>query len=247
MDFKKQTIVRCPTARTEGLLVESVGGETVIYDLESKEAHCLKALAAAVFVHADGYNTTADIAELAGHRLGTPVSEADVKDAVAQLEQHALLDKPLAIHDGLSRREAVQRFAAAAGVAVATPLVASVMAPTASAAGSKIPTGQCCGSTATNCAGLNPSCQSGHCCQNLSSKDCNQCKCVGDKNDCSTAQCTPCSPCTGCPDLLVTFNGVPATLVACGKTSGGKCCYPEFPGSANCCTVFIVGNTLEVC
>src|SRR5436305_1083276 len=243
MDFKKQTIVRCPTARTEGLLVESVGGETVIYDLESKEAHCLKALAAAVFVHANGYNTTADIAELAGHRLGTPVSEADVKDAVAQLEQHALLDKPLAIHDGLSRREAVQRFAAAAGVAVATPLVASVMAPTASAAGSKIPTGQCCGSTATNCAGLNPSCQSGHCCQNLSSKDCNQCKCVGDKNDCSSTQCS--QPAGACPPITVIVNGLPKILVACASTSSGKCCYPDSNG--NCCTVFTVGNTLEAC
>src|SRR5947207_1171234 len=145
MGSKKLTVVSRPTARAEGLLIETVGDETVVYDLESKEAHCLKALAAVVFAHADGHNTTADIAELAGHRLGTPVTEAEVGDAVAQLEQCALLDVSLVVRDGISRRQAVRRFATVAGAAAATPLIASVMAPTASAAGSQLQPGLCCG------------------------------------------------------------------------------------------------------
>ena len=71
----------------EGLLVETLGDETVIYDLESKEAHCLKELAAVAFAYADGINSSADIAELAGYRLGRPVTEDEVGDSLAQLEE----------------------------------------------------------------------------------------------------------------------------------------------------------------
>jgi hypothetical protein len=83
---RKQTAIARPIARTEGLLIESVGEETVVYDLDTKEAHCLKALAATVFMYADGARTAADIAELSSYRLETSVSDADVKDAVKQLE-----------------------------------------------------------------------------------------------------------------------------------------------------------------
>ena len=89
---RKQTAITRPVARAEGLLVESVGEETVVYDLDTKEAHCLKSLAAAVFMYADGTKTASDIAELAAYRMGTPVTEAEVKDAFAQLESCALLD-----------------------------------------------------------------------------------------------------------------------------------------------------------
>jgi len=243
MSSRKRSVISRPSAREEGLLIEAVGDETVIYDLESKEAHCLKALAAVVFAHADGTNTTAEIAELASHRIGSPVTDEEVRDAVAQLEQCGLLDVALVVRDGLSRREAVVRFASVAGVAVATPLIASVVAPTAQAAGSQIPTGQCCGSTTTNCTGLNPTCASGHCCQNLSSKDCNQCKCVGDKNDCSSTQCS--GPVGSCPSITVIVNGVSVTVQPCATTSGGKCCYPD--SNLNCCTVFTVGNTVNIC
>lgn len=231
---RKQTVLIRPIARATGLLVETVGDETVVYDLESKEAHCLKSLAAVVFAHADGRNTAAEIAELAEYRLGRTVSEAEVAEAVAQLEQRALLDTPLVVRDGLSRREAVQRFAAAAA---AGPLIVSVMAPTALASGSTVAPGGCCGSsttgTNTTCVGLNPVCTSNHCCQNLSSKDCNQCKCVGDKNDCSI-----CANVGGgtCPNM--TLNGV--STPACGTTSSGACCYPDANG--NCCTVFTSGT-----
>jgi hypothetical protein len=242
---RKQTAIARPVARTEGLLVESVGEETVIYDLNTKEAHCLKSLAAAVFSYANGSNTTEDIAELAAYRLGTPVSAADVADAVSQLEGCALLDSPLAVRDGLSRREAVGKFAKIGVVATATPLIASVLAPAAALAGSKIPTGGCCGDTKTDrCTGGNPLCESNHCCQNTdaTAKACNPCKCVGDKNDCSVQQCDP-TQASLCPDI--TINGVPTQ--SCGKKSGslgGSCCYPDFNGE--CCTVVLNTNGLDV-
>jgi hypothetical protein len=238
---RKQTAITRPVARTEGLLVETVGEETVVYDLDTKEAHCLKSLAASVFMYADGDRTASDIAELAAYRMGTPVTEADVTDAVKQLESCALLEAgPLVIRDGVTRRTVMSRGMKIAGVATATPLIASVMAPVASATQSLIKTGECCGHTPDNCTGGNPLCESGHCCQNLSSKDCNQCKCVGDKNDCSTDQCA--NAAGTCPAQVI--NGI--STAACGQTSSGKCCYPD--ANNNCCTVFFTpGSTVLNC
>jgi hypothetical protein len=234
---RKQTAITRPVARTEGLLVETVGDETVAYDLNTKEAHCLKSLAAAVFMYADGSKTSSDIAELAAYRMGTPVTEADVNDALAQLESRALLDAGpvVVVRNGISRRDAIKRFSAVAGVATVTPLIATVSASAAGSQNSLVPTGGCCGHTPDTCTGGNPLCVSGHCCQNTdaTAKQCNPCKCVGDKNDCSTDQCdnplgaTVCDPLPG--------------HTPCGKTSAGKCCYK--PGDATstepCCTVFL--------
>jgi hypothetical protein len=240
---RKQTAITRPVARTEGLLVETVGEETVVYDLDTKEAHCLKSLAAAVFMYADGNRTACDIAELAAYRMGTPVTEAEVADAVTQLESRALLDAgPLLIRDGLSRREFGSRAAKIAGVMTATPLIASVMAPAASAALSQVPTGECCGHAPDNCAGGNPLCESGHCCQNVGGPghECNACKCVGLKNDCSVNQCG--NPAGSCPNIDIA--GV--STAACGTTSSGRCCYPD--SSAVCCVVvFNSAGTDVVC
>jgi hypothetical protein len=218
--------------------VESVGDETVVYDTNTSEAHCLKSLAAAVFTYADGSRTAADIAELAAYRMGTPVTEAEVKDAVAQLDSRALLDAgPVVVRNGngISRRDALKRFGAVAGVAAATPLIATVSA-SAAPGDSLIPTGGCCGDTKNGdtCTGGNPLCQSNHCCQNLdaTAKACNECKCVGDRNDCSQDQCanplggTVCDPVPG--------------HTACGKTSSGRCCYRLTANPSDpCCTVFL--------
>lgn len=124
----------CPLARGEGLLVETIGDETVVYDLESKEAHCLKGLAAVAFAHADGDNSLTDIAELAGYRLGRPVTEDEVGDSLAQLEEHGLVSASgPEQRDGLSRREALRTFAAAGA---GTVLISTVAAPLAAASGS---------------------------------------------------------------------------------------------------------------
>jgi hypothetical protein len=232
---RKQTAIARPVARTEGLVIETVGDETVVFDVDSKEAHCLKSLAAAVFMYADGSRTTSDIAELAAYRMGTPVTEADVTDAVSQLDSRSLLDQgPVVVRNGISRRDALKRFGAVAGVAAATPLIATVSA-SAAPGDSKIPTGGCCGDTRSDtCTGGNPLCQSGHCCQNLdaTAKQCNPCKCVGDKNDCSTDQCSAANGTTGC----LTLNG----HTACGKTNGGRCCYVAASDPDQvCCTVFL--------
>src|SRR3954453_368269 len=93
----KVTAKAVPAARSDGLLIEPVGDETVIYDTDSKQAHCLKPLAAIVFSCCDGQATAAEIAATAHRRLGEKVSEADVADAVAQLESLGLLRTALVV------------------------------------------------------------------------------------------------------------------------------------------------------
>jgi hypothetical protein len=121
-----------PVARDEGLLVENVGDETVIYDDKTKEAHCLSPLAAVVFAHCNGRTSVERLATLAAERLDHSVEDADVMDALAQLEERELLAVPL--RGGVSRRDMLRRSAAVTGGAALAPLITSVAAPPAIAA-----------------------------------------------------------------------------------------------------------------
>ena len=125
-----------PVARKEGLLVEPVGDETVVYDAKTKEAHCLSPLTAAVFAHCDGDTTIAELTSVTAERLGEPVEASRVLDALAQLEERDLMAVPAKTRDDLSRRDMLRRSAAAAGGVAMAPLITSVVAPNAIAANS---------------------------------------------------------------------------------------------------------------
>ncbi len=191
-----------PQARTDALLVEQVDAETVVYDTESKQVHCLGPLAAAVFAHCDGRTAPARLATLAGERLGTAVGEDEVAAALSQLEERRLLARPpLVLHDGLSRREMMRRSVLAGAAVAAVPLITSIAAPTAAMAVTGIPTG------CTGC-GKNSDCRSGHCCQNVAGKKCNQTCCVQDNNSCQLvdknckSNCACTVPLAGCDNVV---------------------------------------------
>ncbi len=135
MPNRSDPLITRPLARSERLLIEAVGHESVIYDQETSVAHALMPLAAAVFMYADGNNTTEEIAELAGYRLATAVTTAEAAAAVSELDVLGLLDNSArdeaSADGGFSRRDALKLFAAT-GVGVA--LVSSVAAPAALAA-----------------------------------------------------------------------------------------------------------------
>lgn len=121
---------KLPTARAEGLLVERVGDEVVIFDVESTDSHCLGSLAAAVFDNCDGRTSLEGIAEAASHRLGRPVDVERVQDAIGQLADRKLLS---VVGDGISRRDLMKRGAI---VAFSAPLIATVSATPAVAGAS---------------------------------------------------------------------------------------------------------------
>ena len=69
---------KLPLARSEGLLVEELGDETLVYDRESHEAHCLNRSAALVWRHCDGTTTVADMVSLLQQELDIPADESMV-------------------------------------------------------------------------------------------------------------------------------------------------------------------------
>ncbi len=117
-----------PLARSEDLLTEQIGAETIVYDSRSRDAHCLSPVAAVVFARSDGRTSPADLATIAGDELGERVDVGLVEQALAELEEHDLIVAPPQ-GDGISRRQFARRTAAAGGAAFALPLVTSVVMP----------------------------------------------------------------------------------------------------------------------
>lgn len=155
-----------PLARSHGLLMEEVDSEKVIFDEESKQAHCLTPLASVVFDHCDGRTSAVELAGIATDQLAEPVSEHHVDQALAQLEDRGLLGGPLPIT--LSRREMVQKSAAfGAAAAAAVTLISTVDPPMAQAVNCS---GQVCSRT--------PQCNFGGCGQKTCTCVSNTCQCV---------------------------------------------------------------------
>jgi hypothetical protein len=137
-----------PAARTTGLVIRDVGGETVVYDVERHEAHCLNRTAALVFRHADGTRSLPELAAVLASESGSCMDGQAVRLALEQLAGANLLegrnaqrgpDPPLA---SAGRRQAMLRVGL--GAAFLAPVVTSLLVPTpAEAAGTCIPQAAC--------------------------------------------------------------------------------------------------------
>ena len=121
-----KTTVQLPVARTEHLIIEEVGPETVVYDEHTGQAHHLSPLAAVVFARSDGRTSMTQLAEFASSRLSEPVDEGHIKVALAHLDEIELL---AASPRTISRRTMLRRTGAAAGVAFAAPVITSITTP----------------------------------------------------------------------------------------------------------------------
>ena len=63
-----------PVARKEGLVIQEMPDEVLVYDLETNKAHCLNKTAAFVWNACDGKNSVAEITKLFGNQSGKPVA-----------------------------------------------------------------------------------------------------------------------------------------------------------------------------
>jgi hypothetical protein len=161
-----------PRARDEGLLIEHVNDETVVFDTETREAHCLSPLAAVVFAHSNGRTSPEGLAAFATERLGQPVDVDGVEEALAQLDERKLLEPS----PGITRRHMIGKSAAVGGLVLTAPLITSVVPPASAAASSAtcggpfpLPTVLCC--PCQTCSGANKD----ECCQPPFT---NKCQCV---------------------------------------------------------------------
>ena len=123
-----------PRARQDGLLVDTVGEELLIYDQNSHTAHCLSPIAACVWRHCDGERDVTALAQLTG------ASENLVADALRELREKDLVDaeSPLmqSTVPGISRRELIGRGVRYGAAAAAVPLIVSATAATPAMASS---------------------------------------------------------------------------------------------------------------
>jgi len=119
-----------PQAREDGLVVQELEDETLVYDLLNHKAHCLNRAARAVWRLCDGTRDEAALARLLAKELAGDADEDVVRLALGDLERARLLREPLRAGPRVSRRRLIQRL----GQSIALPLVVSIVSPTAAQA-----------------------------------------------------------------------------------------------------------------
>jgi len=123
---------RAPMARRDGLLIETLPDEVLVYDLDRKKAHCLNQTAALIWNRCDGKTSVTELTQILKDISQEPVDDEVIWLALDQLGKSHLLAERIARPDEtprLSRRQLMRRV----GLAVSLPLVVSILAPTASA------------------------------------------------------------------------------------------------------------------
>ena len=149
-----------PTARRQGLVIQRLDDEVLVYDLERHRAHCLNLAAAAIWEQCDGQTSVPEMVRRLQAAIDPAVDEAFVMHGLGQLSKRRLLLQRVARGADLSRREALRRFGLAA--AVGLPVVASILAPTAAEAVTCAGNGGACGGPGlpccTGCACINGMC-----------------------------------------------------------------------------------------
>lgn len=150
--MNQHDITCTPQARVDGLIVQELPGELLIYDQTRNKAHCLNRTAASVWRACDGRTPLDVIAARVIGQEDRELAEQIVCLALAQLERAHLLEGRIPVKPGLSRRVLLKRLGQAA--AITLPIVASLLAPEAAQAGSY-------------CASLGEMCMSVPCCTGL--------------------------------------------------------------------------------
>lgn len=121
-----KSATRLPQARTDNLVIRALDDETLVYDMERDEAHCLNHTAALVWNQCDGKTTATQAARALGEELDTTVDPDLVWLAIKQLQKFHLVEGA-GKSPSVTRRELVLKYAP---VALALPVIMSISAPT---------------------------------------------------------------------------------------------------------------------
>lgn len=144
---------RLPRALTDNLVIRELDDETLIYDTDRDEAHCLNHTAALVWEHCDGETTAKQAARSLQTELGAAVDTDLVWLAVKQLRRFHLVESATK-GPAVSRRDLVLKYAPAA---LALPVIMSISAPVPAQSAS-------CGTSGAPCgAGFPPCCSTFSC------------------------------------------------------------------------------------
>src|SRR5882672_2710045 len=149
-----------PCSRTDNLVIRELDDETLVYDSERNEAHCLNQTAALVWKQCNGKTTAAQAAQFLQSSLNVVVDADLIWLAVRQLERFRLVE-PASKSRSVSRRKLILKYAPAA---LALPAIMSITAPTPAQSASCTPPNAVIGcpcSTDSDCASFN--CNGGIC------------------------------------------------------------------------------------
>lgn len=151
-----------PQIRRNGLVVQEMPDEVLVYDLNTNKAHCLNESAATVFHACDGTNSISDIV-LSFERNGNKVTEDFVWLAIDGLNENGLLEAGTASRfAGQSRRDVLKKIGFASVIAI--PVIASLVAPRNALASNSCTCAALTPSGNTFCATLSPpSCPKNSC------------------------------------------------------------------------------------
>jgi hypothetical protein len=117
-----------PSARKNGLVIQEMPDELLVYDLDTNKAHCLNNTAAFVWKSCDGKTSVSDMAALMDLESGSKVPEDLIWLAIDQLSENKLLEEDLrANFNGQSRRAVIKKIGLASVIAI--PVIASLVAP----------------------------------------------------------------------------------------------------------------------
>jgi hypothetical protein len=144
---------RLPKARTDNLVVRELDDETLVYDMDRDQAHCLNQTAALVWKQCDGKTTASEAARALKKELDAPVDADVIWLAVTQLQRFHLVDVS-GKSPAVSRRDLVLKYAPAA---LALPVIMSISAPAPAGVAS-------CGSGGAPCGAGFPECCPGFFC-----------------------------------------------------------------------------------
>ena len=148
---------RLPLSRTDNLVVRELDDETLVYDMERDEAHCLNHTAALVWQQCDGKTTAVQAARILQNQFKVKVDTDLVWLAVKQLRRFHLVEATNKT-PSVSRRDLVLKYAPAALVLL--PVIISITSPAPAQAAScsgpcglygSCPAGCTCNFTSNTC------------------------------------------------------------------------------------------------
>lgn len=159
--------------RREGVIVEDIEDETIVYDPKVDRMHCLNPTAAFVFRLCDGATHVDQASRRLAERVGGRADARLVNLALQRLSRARLIEpsggRPLAV---VSRREAAKALGLTGALAALLPVVISVVAPTAASEAT-------CKALGAGCTASNQCCD-GCCKSNGGSGVKNRCVVPGD-------------------------------------------------------------------
>jgi len=217
-----------PLARSEGLVVEEVRDDLLVFDSTTNRVHSLSAVAATVWQACDGETKADDLS------TQLDVDPTLVARALEELRECELLETGPG-GNGITRRALTSRAVRVGAAVTAAPLIASIVAPVAE--GAMTPTIEVC--NRYNNKSCNGCCRIAGCC----------CGCH------SPGNCKGCFPTNMCPNTGGTLNcpgsetkcdcsceggdipaGTLCTDIPDSEQGGGcfECCGCSYPSNCDC-------------